>query len=141
MKRIIGGKTFNTETATCIAKAYQHPQDDALFDELYQTRHGAYFQYHGDWSSSADSLDFEQLTPLSPVEAQVWMERNASPDLIEVHFGEQPEAGEAESRLTVRIPDKLKDRVEALATANKQSVNAWIMRCLETCAGQAEKGR
>ena len=69
------------------------------------------------------------------------MERNASPDLIEAHFGEQPEAGEAESRLTVRIPDKLKDRVEALATANKQSVNAWIMRCLESCAGQAEKRR
>ncbi len=45
MKRIIGGKTYNTETATRLAEAVQHPQDDALFDDLYLTRHGAFFRY------------------------------------------------------------------------------------------------
>ena len=82
-----------------------------------------------------------EIRPLSPAEAQAWMERNASADLIEAHFGEQPEAGEAESRLTVRIPDKLKERIEALAAANKQSLNAWIMRCLESCAASGDKPR
>ena len=139
MKRIIGGKTYNTETATCVAKAYQHPMDDAHFSELYQTRHGAYFTHYGDLSLGADDYGFLEIRPLSPAEAQAWMERNASTDLIEAHFGEQPEAGESESRLTVRIPDKLKERVEALAAANKQSVNAWIMRCLESCAALSDK--
>lgn len=69
------------------------------------------------------------------------MEAHASTQLIEKHFGEQPEAGESESRITVRIPDSLKSRIEALAAENKQSLNAWIMRCLETCANAQAHGR
>lgn len=83
----------------------------------------------------------EDVAPLSPLEAQRWMEQHGFTNLIEQHFGEQPEAGEAESRITVRIPDSLKARVEALATANKQSLNAWIMRCLENCANSQTPGR
>ncbi len=141
MKRIIEGKTYNTETATCVAKAYQHPQDDYNFNELYQTRHGAYFMHYGDLSRGADDHGFMEIRPLTPAGAQTWMEEHASTDLLEAHFGEQPEAGESESRLTVRIPDKLKERVEASAAANKQSVNAWIMRCLESCAGHSDRLR
>jgi hypothetical protein len=134
-KRIIDGKTYNTETATRIAAAEQYPEDRARFDELYQTRHGAYFRYHGDYSATDPTTGFlEVVEPLTPPEAQKWMERHASAGLIEKHFGEQPEAGEAESRVTVRIPDALKTGIEAVAAANKQSLNAWIMRCVEGCA-------
>lgn len=132
-KRIIGGKTYNTETATKVAEV-PNPYGATFFDELYQTRHGAYFRYVGD----EDEECF--LTPLTPPEAQGWMEEKGMIDLIERHFGEQPEAGAWESRITLRIPDFLKDRIEALATEKGQSLNAWIMRCLETCvACQAEK--
>lgn len=134
-KRIIDGKTYNTETATRIAAVEQPPEDQGLFDELYQTRHGAYFRYHGDYSATDPATGFlETVEPLTPSEAQKWMELHALADLIEKHFGEQPEAGEAESRVTVRIPDALKNRIEAMAVANKQSLNAWIMRCVESCA-------
>ena len=134
-KRIIDGKTYNTETSTRIETAGQYPEDQARFDELYQTRHGAYFRYHGDYLATNPVTGFDEtIEPLTPPEAQKWMEQHASAGLIEKHFGEQPEAGEAESRITVRIPDALKNRIEAMAAANKQSLNAWIMRCVEGCA-------
>lgn len=132
MKRIIDGKTFNTETATRVAGApedYHHPEE---FDLLYQTRHGAFFRHYGGLTNQRD--DYEVLKPTTPEEAKAWLESHDFVDEIEALFGEQPEAGEAESRITVRIPDSLKTRIEGLAAANKQSMNAWIMRCLETCA-------
>lgn len=141
MKRIIGGKTYNTETATRLAEAVQHPQDDALFDDLYLTRHGAFFRYFGDLSLHADHPNFMRLEPLEPSEAQAWLERHDCVDMIEELFGAQSEAGEAESRVTLRIPDSLKQRIEAAAAANKQSLNTWVMRCLERCASAQAPGR
>ncbi|MDQ0445487.1 putative HicB family RNase H-like nuclease [Methylobacterium persicinum] len=35
----------------------------------------------------------------------------------------------------------MKTRIEGLAAANKQSLNAWIMRCLETCANAQSQSR
>ncbi|WP_149312388.1 toxin-antitoxin system HicB family antitoxin [Methylobacterium sp. P1-11] len=139
MKRIIEGKTYNTETSTRIAKAPQHEDEMDQFDLLYQTRHGAFFCYYGGETPFGDP--FENLKPLSPSEAQAWLERYNFVDEIEKLFGEQPEAGEAESRITVRIPDSLKIRIEALAKSNGQSLNAWIMRCLETCANAQAHGQ
>ena len=140
MKRIIDGKTYNTETATLLAKA---EEDGGPFhDTLFQTRHGAYFRHFGDWSYGGPYEHMlEDIQPLSPAEAQAWMEAHRFTWLIEQHFGDQPEAGEAESRITVRIPDSLKTRIEVLAVANKQSLNAWIMRCLETCANAQAHGQ
>ena len=50
-----------------------------------------------------------------------------------------PEAGAAEAKLTLRMPEALRKRLVALAEARKQSLNAWIVRCLEGCAASAEK--
>ena len=61
-------------------------------------------------------------------------------ELIEAHFGEMPEAGETESRFTLRMPDVLKSRIDALAKSRDQSTNAWITRCLERCATAQEQG-
>jgi hypothetical protein len=135
-KRIIDGKTYNTETATCLAKEVFAPNGfGGEFDDLYQTRHGAYFRHHGNWGSTNHTGDvLEDIDPLTPPEAQKWMETHDFTLLLEKHFGEQPEAGEAESRITLRIPDVLKNQIEALALKNKQSLNAWIMRCVENCA-------
>lgn len=140
-KRIIDGKTYNTETATRLAVVNQHPQDQAQFDELYQTRHGAYFRYYGDWASSDHNGPLEEIEPLTPPEAQQWMEKHAGAALLEKHFGEQPEAGESESRITLRLPDTLKMQIESIATAHKQSLNAWIMRCVEGCALHQAEGK
>jgi len=137
-KRIIDGKTYNTETATRLAKEVFAPTGfGGEFDDLYQTRHGVYFRHHGNWGSVGPSGEpLEIINPLSPHEAQKWMEEHEFTTLLEKHFGPQPEAGEAESRITLRIPDALKNQIENLASKNRQSLNAWIMRCVENCAMQ-----
>lgn len=139
MKRIIDGKTYNTETATQVAKAPWDENEPGQYDLLYQTRHGAFFRNYGGETPHGDPFDV--LRPLRPDEAQKWLESYNLVDELEKLFGEQPEAGEAESRITVRIPDSLKIRIEQLAAANKQSMNAWIMRCLESCANAQTPSR
>ena len=139
MKRIVDGKTYNTETATRIAAVPDDHRNPETHDALYQTRFGALFRYYGGLTPEGDY--YEILKPLDPAEAQAWLERGDFVEEIEKLFGEQPEAGDRETRLTVRIPDSLKTRIEGLAAANKQSLNAWIMRCLETCANAQMHGR
>lgn len=137
-KRIINGKTYNTETATRLWH-YEDPDGPPIEEVLYKTRHGAYFLYYRD-----DTAPTEGIKPLTPDETQKWLEAKSwHPDvvkLIESEFGEMPEAGEAEARITVRIPETLRKRIAALAKERQQSVNAWIMRCLEQCAANAEAG-
>ena len=145
MKRIIDGKTYNTETATKIAEQewedntnYQSNDNFQIgveWNELYQTRHGAYFNYGGH-----GFFHEEYIIPLAPNEAQKWMEKHASAELIEQHFGEMPEAGDSESRFTLRMPDSLKQRIDNAAKANNQSTNAWVIRCLEKCTNEQFHG-
>ena len=41
--------------------------------------------------------------------------------------------------MTLRMPEVLRKRLAILAEAQKQSLNAWIVRSLEGCAAAAEK--
>jgi HicB family len=124
-KRIIKGRTYNTETATLLGR---WEEDDAPLEEaLFKTRHGAYFIFR-DWNYE------EEVRPLEPEAAQEWMEEHCRADLIEAEFGEMPEAGDPEARITLRIPETLRKRLAAIADDRKQSLNAWIQRCLERCA-------
>lgn len=146
MKRIIDGKTYNTETATQVGPDYYfRPEDPVEFERLYQNRHGAYFLHRcsEEWVEPVGSfLKLDHIEPLTPAEAQGWMEEHLAgiPELVEAHFGEMPEAGQGESRFTLRLPDVLKHRIDALAKSSGQSTNAWVTRCLERCAAAQEQG-
>jgi hypothetical protein len=133
-KRIIDGKTYNTETATQIAGS---SDDDRSYESgkyLYQTRFGAFFAYS--YLDGTGEHDYEKIEPLTPEEARAWLEKHHSygPDLIEKLFGQMPEAGSGEIKYTLRLPESLRDRLADRAKANDQSLNAWIIRCLESCA-------
>lgn len=135
-KRIIDGKTYNTETATQIA-GWDDDNDGTPYDSgryLFQTRFGAFFEYV--YSDTGDEDSFERIRPLSPDQAQAWLEERVSwdPELIERLFGEMPEAGAAEVKYTLRLPESLRNQLAKLAETNNQSLNAWIIRCLERCA-------
>jgi hypothetical protein len=59
---------------------------------------------------------------------------------------EVPDADDAgQTRLTLRMPESLKSRVEAAAAASGQSVNAWLVRAisrsLEGSSGRGPKPR
>ncbi len=138
-KRIIDGKTYNTETATEHAgwSWDDGPREEGIY--LFQTRFGAFFEYsflHG-----AQEDDHETIKPLTPAEAQKWLEEKTSwnPELIEALFGEMPEAGSGEVKFTLRMPESLRNRLSERAAANKQSLNAWMIRCLESCADAGDK--
>lgn len=142
LKRIIGGKTFNTETSAIVASdMLWHENDDGSFDftsqpygewALYQTRHGAFFLWEGVWNSRTGKQD-EYITPYDDVESREWLEKRLpeDPELIEQHFGQQPEAGDTESRITLRVPDVVKRRIDNVR--GDLSMNAYILRCLEQC--------
>ena len=135
-KRIIHGKTYNTETATQIAGREVDNEDFpyAAGAYLYQTRFGAFFLYS--YVDGSGEQDYERIQPFTPDQARDWLEKNESyrADLIETLFGEMPEAGSGETKFTLRMPDSLRDRLAERAKANGQSLNAWIIRCLESCA-------
>ncbi|MBZ9934983.1 type II toxin-antitoxin system HicB family antitoxin [Mesorhizobium sp. BR1-1-16] len=140
-KRIIDGKTYNTETATQIAgwdEDTDGPWDTGEY--LYQTRFGAFFRYW--YLEGANEDDYEKIEPLTPEDAQIWLEKRTSwnPELIEALFGAMPEAGSGEIKYTLRLPESLRNKLAIRAEENKQSLNAWIVRCLERCAsnGSAE---
>jgi HicB family len=134
-KRIIDGKTYNTETATQIVGDLTegvHLEHGGTF--LYQTRFGAFFLYS--FVRGTGEHDSDEIQPLSPEQARDWLEKKYPyrVDLIENLFGEMPEAGSGETKFTLRMPDSLRERLAERAKANNQSLNAWMVRCLEACA-------
>lgn len=130
-KRIIDGKTYNTETATEII-GWDEDEPFGAGAYLYQTRFGAFFLYQ--FSEANDWIEI--ITPLTPEDARAWLEKNVPgrPELIESLFGEMPEAGMGEIKFTLRLPESLRNKLAARAEENKQSLNAWMVRCLERCA-------
>lgn len=133
-KRIINGKTYNTETATQIAGWSDWHGNIEYGGYLYQSRFGAFFEFSH--SDGAYEDDRETIAPLSPEEARLWLEKykSQSPEIIESLFGEMPEAGSSEVKYTLRMPESFRNRLNEKAKENSQSLNAWIIRCLERCA-------
>src|SRR5579863_6272444 len=107
-KRIIEHKTYNTETASLLGR--WEADDFPLEEALFKTRHGAYFLH-----MLLDTMPEERIKPLEPDAAQKWMEEHCSAELIEAEFGEMPEAGDPEARITLRIPETLRKRLAAVA--------------------------
>ncbi len=129
-KRIIDGKTYNTETATLIASA-EDEDGPGIVGHLFKTRHGAFFLYFMDEYAMLSLTPQEYIKPLTDEAAQKWIEENCSAEIYEEEFGEAPEAGDAEARITLRIPESLRKKAARKAEEQGQSLNAWILRCVE----------
>jgi predicted DNA-binding protein len=125
IRRIIDHCTYNTETATEIAGS----ADKALF----KTRErGDYFI-----AVYLHEFRFEGIQPVTFEQAKSWLgeffpecELQLLTDLLDLP---------SESRTTLRMPSNLKLRIDALAKRRGQSVNAWIVRCLETGVSDEEE--
>lgn len=140
-KRIIDGKTYNTETATQIEGVDTSHGPVESGEYLFQNRFGAFFLFKFYEFTGED--DYEKIEPISPDEARGWLEKSVPyrVDLIEQLFGQMPGAGSIEVKYTLRMPESLRDRIATLAKTNKQSLNAWIIRCLEKNAEPSDDGR
>lgn len=134
MKRIIEGRTFNTETATKVAFAkVDRPYLGADEEQtLYLTRSGAFFVHVRDPVDNQDDIEI-----LTGEEAQNWV-LEGEVELFNSPFPDPPEAAaeepsKTEATIFIRVPQSLKRQIDATAKAAGQSVNAWAMRCLERC--------
>jgi hypothetical protein len=121
VKRIFDHCTYNTETATEVAGF----ADKALF----KTRAGTYF-VAARWREMDEHPPEEHLgiKPLTGEQAKSWLGEYFPERELPSH--DEP----SEYRTTLRMPSDLKLRADALAKLRGQSLNAWIVRWLETGA-------
>ena len=92
MRRIIGGKAYDTDSAERVASgSHDHELSDARWS-LYRTSAGAWFEVVAGHNGVV-----EEFQPLTDGEARRWLERNAN-RLVERYFGEAPEASAADHK-------------------------------------------
>jgi hypothetical protein len=146
MKRVIDGKTYNTDTATIVA-TYNYEDRDGYDTDvvIYLTKGGALFAVHtwevpdpnGDRGTRTktyfEALSREQVQKLMTTEQ------------MEIHNEEAltlpPEAvDEVEEGATIymRLPKALKAKIDEAATAAGVSTNSWMLRCAESCVARAD---
>jgi hypothetical protein len=87
MKKIIGGMSYDTETADLLASAEHGHEMSQAWWHLYRTSQGAYFEV-----AAGHDGDIEKFQAVSPSEARAYLERHAN-HLVEKYFGPVPEAG------------------------------------------------
>ncbi len=157
MKRIINGKTFNSETATTVFRlekkergASRSEEIDGYLDSeiLYRTRQGYFFLVGTEIKTNFDKEGFplgagpgKRLKPLTPEGALNWLRsHHVSEEQIRQQFGDHLKEMTEESTVYLRVPQSLKLRLEACANNKGQSLNTWVMRCLERAAWVEEEG-
>ena len=147
IKQVIDGKTYNTETARCLATVelmgYRTDQRGRFTTNtpkkvgttsLYENRGGAYFlvrDYDPDVSPEPEvvgqfRIHDRGVIPLKPEEALGWAESKAlDPDEM---FGK---TGDQTGAILLRVPQTLKLAIEESAAVAGVSTNTWLMRCAE----------
>lgn len=142
MKRVIEGKTYNTDTATRAAQYdYENEKGYSVTVDLYQNRGGAFFEVHT-WEEDDINLGTYQryiFETISRDGIDRLLTGRFAKGGIEV-FDEKaltlaPEAEEEEPSMTIyfRLQSSLKARIEASAREAGLSINAWMLRCAERC--------
>lgn len=136
MRRIKEGVAYDTNTGELIKEVGFNDAYPDQGQRLYRTRSGAFFvweQYvvetYGGYRAEED------IAPVSDEQAQQWLEKYGN-ELVEKYFGEMPEGGAAERRMTLRLPNNVATRIEALAKAKDMSASRYIRLCLESCIAQ-----
>jgi predicted DNA binding CopG/RHH family protein len=136
MRRIKNGTAYDTDTGELIKEVGFSDTSPYEAASLYRTRNGAFFLW-AQYLTPGYNTETD-IFPLSDEDAQKWLEKHAD-NLVEQYFGEMPEGGAAEKRMTLRLPNNLATRIEEIAQAQKIPLSRYIRRCLERCA--AEDGK
>ena len=107
MKKIIGGKRYDTITAKEMGRYQFWNRNDSkwLEETLYKKKTGEFFLYGEGGSNSKYGIEASQsnwrITPLSVKEAMKWAENHLKADEYEAIFGEVNEDGEMPGKVQV----------------------------------------
>ena len=111
MRKIINGRTYNTETSKIVGECSKsYPRNDFNYcrEMLYKNTKGAYFLYGEGGPMSKYARRYgnstgggEDITPMTYEEARRWAEECLDPAEYEAEFGESEDA-EPESDLVNR---------------------------------------
>lgn len=150
MRRVIDGKTYNTETAdeVCTLSGTANRTDFRYHDtSMYRTKGGAFF-LAGEggpmsmWAQAVEQNSWSSgkgIKPLTREEALSILEQENEQDAIEQYFGEMPEAAEEDGEVhpfALRLPAALKARAAHLAAGAGLSLNAWIVQAVTEATGK-----
>ena len=137
MKKIIGGKLYDTETAKEIASSShgEGPRDFRYYREtMYRKRTGEYFLYGkgGPMSRYAESCGLNQWTggekiiPLDYKAATEWGEENMGADDYQAEFGEVSEGDGERTTVTISLSVATLERIRREAAEKGMSVSGLI---------------
>lgn len=149
MKRIIGGKKYDTETAEEVAEVTHgnRRQFEYYEETLYRKRTGEYFLYGYGYAASryakqvcGDFVPGGDIIPLTFEQARSWAERELSADEYESIFGEVPEGDEeADVVLSVRVSPATRERLRRMAAESGRSQGAVLDELVSRAQGGAEE--
>ena len=146
IKRVIDGKTYNTDTSTLVAsksgKMGSSREDERSVewcDELFVNKNGAFYvvetvaserlDTYGDWNTRTAST----IVPKTAEEAKDFIETGE----VDIHdasvFSYPAEAGEEikEETFLLRLPSHVKARAAEKAKEEGKSLNAYISGLIE----------
>jgi predicted HicB family RNase H-like nuclease len=142
MKRLIDGVTYNTDTATQLArKNYEgdwNNQECPVEADLYQTRGGAFFIVEEITVDEDMIITKFRFSKCSEEAARHWI-TTGEVEVFLNPFEDKVTEDETEGTVYVRMPANLKRRIEVLAEAAGLSANAWAIRCFEQCANASQR--
>ena len=149
MKRLMDGVTYNTDTATLLAKSeYQgdwNNEECPVEAELFQTRGGAFFIVEEiDVSNTKPYADCEgyssktRFQKCSEDRAREWFKTGEVEPILNP-FEDKDSNEETTGTVYTRVPIALKRRIEELAESAGLSANAWAIRCFEQCANATQR--
>jgi predicted HicB family RNase H-like nuclease len=148
MKRLIDGVTYNTDTATLLARSdYEGDWNNdrcPIEGELFQTRGGAFFiveeitidEISG--RGGSETITKTRFSKCSEEGARRWI-TTGEVEVFLNPFEDKVSEDETEGTVYVRMPANLKRRIEELAVAAGLSANAWAIRCFEQCANASQR--
>ncbi len=140
MKKIIGGKRYDTETAKEMGSyQYLYRNDFHWFAEtLYRKSTGEYFLYGEGGPASRYSRSVgqnewtggERIIPLTVEAAQKWAEENLDGDDYESIFGPVEEADNKRT-VSFSLPESVIAKIKNGAAEQGMSLSDYVAMCIE----------
>lgn len=143
MKKIIGGKMYNTDTATMVGEHTEsYPGEfDWVCETLYRKKTGEYF-IHGEGHAASRYAEpaalggwapGERIMPYSYEQARKWAEENLDADEYQAEFGEVFE-DESQVQLSCTVSAQAMTLIRRAAQREGTTIAAVVERLAQSLA-------